>query len=153
MSCRRFHSCCRFGSCRPKGAARMQALSKYKFLCLFHGVISPVTVSIRQPKAAPNLDSKPMSGHRLRLRSALWTSATCMAIDFGEDAPSVHISHRFSTRDSFIAKQKYKTPKIEGSLLSLNYSALQKVFALRCVSRHSFMGSLSGVIPAPTKTL
>ena len=113
MSCRGIHLCYRFGSCRPKGAARIQALSMYKLPRLCNGVISPETVSIRHPNADPNLDSKPMSAQRLRLSSALCTSATCMAIDLGDEAPSVHISQRFSPRfgmDSPVATS-YSIPR------------------------------------------
>ena len=83
-------------SAGQNGAALTQALSMYKFPRLCNGVTSPVTVSIKQQKGAPNLDSRRISAQRLRLRSALWTSATYMAIDFGDEAPSAHISHRFS---------------------------------------------------------
>ena len=90
---------------RPKGAALIQALSIYKFPRLCSGDTSPVTVSIRHPKAAPIRDSKPMSEQRLRLRRALWTSATCMAMDFGADAsrPSSEWTRPWPPRTPFLA--------------------------------------------------
>ena len=65
---------------------------------LCRGIISPDIVSIRHPKAEPKRDSNPMSAHRLKLRSALCTSATCMLIALGCEAPSVHISHLHSPK-------------------------------------------------------
>ena len=61
-------------------------------------MISPEVASIKHTNADPNLDSKPMSAHLLRLSNALWTSATCMLMDFALVAPSVHISHFLSPR-------------------------------------------------------
>ena len=113
MSSRGFHHRYRFVSGRPKGAARIQARRMYRLPLRCSGVISPETVSIRHPNADPNLDSKPMSAHRLRLSNALCTSATCMAMDLGDVAPSVHISQRFSPRfgmDSPVATS-YSIPR------------------------------------------
>ena len=146
------HNCYRFDSCRPKDAALIQALSLYKFPSLHNGVTSPVTVAIRQPKADQNLHSKPISAHRLRLRSALWTSATCMAIALGDEAPSVHISQRFSPRlgmDSPVATS-YSIPRrdcidgVMGMPGHINFGMTVSQAPVSAVSSTSYHYSSSG---------
>ena len=95
---RGFSRCYGFPSGRPKGEALIQHRKTYRLPRLCNGITSPNSVSMRHPIAFPKRDSKPMSAQRLKDRSALRTSATCMLIVFAALAPSVHISHFFSLR-------------------------------------------------------
>ena len=96
-----------------------------------------------------------MSAQRLRLRSALWTSATCMEIDFGADAPSVHISHRFFPMlglDSPVVTSYYipRSGCSDGVMgmpghVSLGTTVSQAlVSAVRFTSYHSSSGAVIG---------
>ena len=100
---------------RPKGAALIHAFNTYKLPFLCSGTTSPVTVSSKHPYAEPKRDSNPMSAHRLKLRSALCTSATCMLIALGWDAPSVHISHLLSPKLGMVSPvaTSYSIPFID----------------------------------------